>query len=349
MTEEAETRAIIESVAEEYDADVFFYSAEISDEGFGKLIKAVTSSKKKENVLLILVTNGGSANAGYQIARFMQKTYGSGKFILFVPSYCKSAGTLVALGAHQLLMDTFSELGPLDVQLPKQDEIVTRKSGLLSRSSFDALQETSFNLFEHLMLEIKRRSYDQISFKLAAEVSSKMVGDLLSQVYGQINPDIVGSEYRDLQVAYHYGVRLAGYSQNASSSSVRQLVENYPSHDFVIDDEEAAGLFYDISLPSENLYSLIDLLGDAAYNEHPVGLVLALDELNDDTGERSDAEDHDATEEPGSEEQPSRQVRLDEGGEEDRAGDTEASGTAEPRGKPRSSNKAKPSPDDRLS
>lgn len=345
MIERVDTEAVILKIVEEYDADVFFYSAEIDDGGYGKLVASVTASKQKKNVLLILVTNGGSANAGYQIARFLQKTYADGQFILFEPSYCKSAGTLVALGANKLLIDTFSELGPLDVQLLKQDEIGTRKSGLLSRSSFEALQEASFNLFEHLMLEIKRRSYDQISFKLAAEVSSKMTGELMSGVFGQISPDIVGSDYRDLQVALHYGIRLAGYSQNASPSSVRRLVEYYPSHDFVIDDEEASTLFYDTELPSENLYSLIPLLGDAAYNEHPAGLVFALSGPNGIIQEGSDADDDDATGKASSKGRDPEPTELDEGGEEDRAGYTEAPGASEPRGKSRPSRKAKPSSD----
>lgn len=327
MTEEdEEATRIFGAASDEYDADIFFYSGEIDDGGFGKLIGAVTGHKHRKNALLILVTNGGSANAAYQIARFFQKTCDEGKFILFVPSYCKSAGTLVALGAHSLIVDTFSELGPLDVQLLKQDEIGARKSGLLSRSSFQALEEASFDLFESLMLKIKQRSNDLISFRLASEVSAKITSELMSQVYGQISPDIIGGDYRDLLVALHYGVRLVGFSENATPATVKHLVEHYPSHDFVIDDEEASTLFRDVSAPLGTLYAIIDLLGDTAYNEDRSGVVMALDVRVDKTEGNEDASEIGGSDDPASGDEPSG---LDADREDDRAGNTEASGSSE--------------------
>ena len=324
--EEEEAKRIFGLASDEYDADIFFYSGEIDDDGLGKLIGAITNSKSRRNALLILVTNGGSANSAYQIARFFHKVYYDGKFILFVPSFCKSAGTLIALGAHSLIMDTFSELGPLDVQLLKQDEIGTRKSGLLSRSSFQALEEASFELFESLMLKIKQRSNDLISFRLASDVSARITAELMVQVYGQISPDVVGGDYRDLQVALHYGVRLVGYSENATPATVKHLVEHYPSHDFVIDDVEASTLFRDVSIPSGTLYAIIDLLGDAAYNEDRSGIVMALDARIDQTGKNEDASEIDGSDHPAPGSEPSG---MDADWKEDRTSNSETSGSAE--------------------
>ncbi len=319
--------------AAHYDADVFFYSGEIDHDGYGKLVSAVTDAKARKNVLLILVTNGGSANAAYQIARFLQKTYDGGVFKLCIPSYCKSAGTLIALGAEELLMDTFSELGPLDVQLLKQDEIGTRRSGLLSRSTFEALEAASFGLFEHLMLEIKRRSSDLISFRLAAEIGSNMVGDLMAPVFGQISPDVVGSDWRDLQVALHYGVRLAGHYENASVETVQHLVENYPTHDFIIDNEEADKMFVDVNLPSEHIYNIMRLMleihGDSAYNEDPEGIVMALTKPSAaTTNAEDDADEQDArTSAAGAGEHPAQSAGMDDNREGDRPSPTEPSGS----------------------
>ena len=38
-------------------------------------------------------------------------------------THCKSAGTLLALGADEIIMSNLSELGPLDIQLPDRDYI----------------------------------------------------------------------------------------------------------------------------------------------------------------------------------------------------------------------------------
>jgi ClpP class serine protease len=92
MTDQAEKwRAIVETARADYDADIYFYSGMIDDEGFGKLVSQVAEHKKSERGLLIMVTDGGQANAGYQIARLFQRVY-SGKFTIFCPSRCKSAG-----------------------------------------------------------------------------------------------------------------------------------------------------------------------------------------------------------------------------------------------------------------
>ena len=61
------------------------------------------------NSFLMLTTNGGDPNDAYRIARLLQRV--SKTFYLCVPRICKSAGTLIALGAHQIQMTMISELG----------------------------------------------------------------------------------------------------------------------------------------------------------------------------------------------------------------------------------------------
>ncbi|MGF6255281.1 SDH family Clp fold serine proteinase [Ensifer sp. LBL] len=271
-----EFRAAVKAVEEKYDANVFLYSAGIDSSGFGKLVSEVAQRKNeapRRRGLLILTTNGGLANSAYQIARLMLQTYE--EFILFTPSYCKSAGTLIALGAHRLIMDIFSELGPLDVQLLDKDEIGARKSGLLTRSAFEALSNEAFELFSKTMLGIKASSQNLISFKLAADISWRLTGELMSPIFSQMNPDVIGSDYRDLQIATEYGIRLARASKNPKSDTVRRLVSDYPSHDFIIDREEAGTLFDKVDPPTEELYDLVKLISGVTYRQASPGIIMA--------------------------------------------------------------------------
>lgn len=239
---------IFDIVSNEYKADVYIYSGYIGDSGFGQLVKQISHGRKQNSCILILTTRGGSANSAYQIARLLQQTYD--EFILCAPSYCKSAGTIVALGAHRLIMDDFSELGPLDVQLYRTDELGASKSGLLTKSAFDSLSDVSFSLFEELLLKIFLKGGGLISFRLASDISVTMAAQLMAPIYGQINPDIVGSDFRDPKVALEYGLRLAKIAKNASIEAVEKLVTDYPSHDFIIDHAEGATFFdMSISLP----------------------------------------------------------------------------------------------------
>lgn len=276
-------------VSDVYGADIYLYSGPIDDGGYGQVASEIARTKQQaedgritghNTAILILTTTGGQANPEYQIARLFQTQYT--EFVIFTPSYCKSAGTIIALGAHKLLMDVFSELGPLDVQLLKENEILSRRSGLLLRSSFESLQEVSFDLFQHLMLSITLASEGQVGFKVASELSATMTSNLLSPVYSQINPDVMGSDYRDLNVALHYGFRLAGVSGNISSGGVRHLVEHYPSHDFIIDSQEAGTIFENVAEPLPELYDLLGLLGEIAYVEQERTVVRSLSTMVDD-------------------------------------------------------------------
>ncbi len=44
------------------------------------------------------------------------------KFYLFVNGMCKSAGTLIAIGADVYLLTERAEFGPIDTQIRKPDE-----------------------------------------------------------------------------------------------------------------------------------------------------------------------------------------------------------------------------------
>jgi hypothetical protein len=242
-------------------ADVFVYAGPIDQSGFRKLFEAVAASEPGEarnNCILIVKTYGGLAQSAYQIAKLLNGLYE--KFTVYVPAECKSAGTLVCLGAHELIMDVFSELGPLDVQLLAKDEIGSRKSGLQVSSALEALSNEAFKLYSKTMLGIIASSDSQISFRLASEIASKMTTELLVPVFAQIDPDVIGSDFRDLQIATEYGVRLSKVGRNCKEGAINKLVEGYPSHDFIIDYDEAVELFQRVTRPSQELNDLAALL-----------------------------------------------------------------------------------------
>ena len=212
---------------------------------------------------LILATHGGSANSAYRIARFFHSFYT--KFTVLTFSYCKSAGTLLALGAHRFIMADFAELGPLDVQLSKRDEIWERRSGLLLRSALTSLNDQTESLFNHMLLSIKTNSHGSVRFRLASELAAQIVVGLLSPVYEQIAPEGLGEDHQELMVAYEYGKRLGAAGGLVSEASVNHLVHDYPSHDFVIDKFEAKTIFSEVEDPSADMYALASKLGPLAF------------------------------------------------------------------------------------
>ena len=236
--------------------DFLLVNSDIFEITFPEVMQCVNHCRRNSKVVLILVTYGGDANTAYRIGRYLQTVYDN-DIVAFPPAECKSAGTLLVTAANSIVISPFGEIGPLDVQLLQRDELGGRRSGLTTRSALEDLKTHSFELFEHIMFEIKRKSVSSISFRLAADIASRMSSRLLARVYEQINPADLGQDNRDLSVAFQYGERLNRRFSNLKPNALKRLVYGYPSHDFVIDIEEAREIFERVELPTATLVNLM--------------------------------------------------------------------------------------------
>jgi len=94
---------------------------------------------------LMLHTGGGDFNAADKLISLVRRKVGNGTLRIIIPDYAKSAGTLMCLGADQLLMSDPSELGPIDPQIVLGDGDGNRiRYSVLSY--IDAYQEHSDRL-----------------------------------------------------------------------------------------------------------------------------------------------------------------------------------------------------------
>ena len=190
-------------VAGENDADVLVFNFGIEmgfDWAFHEFLRA--RKLKRKNLILYLTTEGGDADAAYRIARFIQDRYENIRIV--VAGWCKSAGTLVCVGAHEILMCDAGELGPLDVQIAKADEVGERSSGLAVEAAFEKLQEESFKLFNRYLTSIKDETGGRITFKTAADMAAMMVTGMMRDIFAKIDPLAVGEDYRSNLVAEEY-------------------------------------------------------------------------------------------------------------------------------------------------
>lgn len=226
----------LKEITEVGDCDLYLFSASIdfgTADTFINLLRKQPNKKKKCG--LVLTTSGGDPDAGYRIIRCIKRYYSY--LTLYVFGHCKSTGTLMALGADEIVMSDFGEFGPLDIQLAKDDELYSY-SGLNFAQSLMSLNEHLFNSFEHNFLEIKRRSGGGITTKTASEICSKMAIGLISPISAQIDPVKLGEVQRAMQIANEYGRRL-----NENDGLIGRLIVGYPSHGFVIDFEECQNIF----------------------------------------------------------------------------------------------------------
>ena len=248
-----------DKLAEDADADVIFYHGDIERYADLRLIEMCAKNNRRSNVILILVTRGGDPHAAYRIAKYLQGKYE--KFTLYVSGICKSAGTLVALGAHELVISDHGELGPLDIQMPKKDELIAKQSGLTVNYALNSLQTYAYRSFQEFFIRLEQLSSFTISLPTAARIATDLASGIYGPISGQIDPVHVGEASREMDIADHYGRRLLEESSNFELKSIEKLQSDYPSHHFVIDRREAETLFKNVREPSELERELAEAIG----------------------------------------------------------------------------------------
>lgn len=237
-------------LAEALKSDVFIFRSELIDNrSADDLVNAVKKvRRRRESVILVISTNGGVPDSAFRIARCLQAQYEY--FFLYVFGYCKSAGTLLAIGADEIVMSDFGELGPLDIQVMKDDEF-KRGSGLDIQRSLNVIGVRAYELFQAYFTDLITSSNSIITTKTAADIANSMAVGILSPISGQIDPLRLGEMSRLNSIALAYGDRL----NHSRINAIKSLINDYPSHSFVIDREEAKKLFgeSDVREPREDI------------------------------------------------------------------------------------------------
>ena len=231
-----------------YNSDVYLYYGGISRVGYHHLSNLLEAhASKKAKCALILVTSGGDPAAGYRIARSLRHHYDSVDVI--IPDLCKSAGTLVCIGADRLIFGDRGELGPLDMQISKPDELFESMSGLDLIQALAALEGRVLSSFRNYLMDIRNGS--GLRTKMAADIATKLTEDFIAPIAAKIDPVTLGEHQRAMQIGYDYGNRLNAMSNNLKGDALQRLVSDYASHGFVIDRKEAKELFNCVDRPDD--------------------------------------------------------------------------------------------------
>jgi serine dehydrogenase proteinase len=250
---------LVDSIEDHYDADLLVYFGPIYRPWDDCLIDLCAKREKRKNVLLMLTTLGGDAHSAYRMARYLQQSYcrpesaavEPGQLIIFVNGVCASAGTLVTLAADKLILTNHTELGPLDVQMRKPDEVGERTSGLTPIQALGYLEGQAQKFFASQFDGLRKLAF---STRMAADVAAQLASGLLSKLYEQIDPLRLAEYDRSNRIAEHYGDRIK--TKNVKEDAVKRLLECYPSHEFCIDTVEAKELFDHVEKPTPALEML---------------------------------------------------------------------------------------------
>ncbi|EKU83472.1 SDH family Clp fold serine proteinase [Massilia timonae] len=285
------------------DRDLILISRGITRKLHHDLSLLIAKEKKNNKVTVFLTTLGGDPDGGYRIARCLQHHYEHIRLI--VPSHCKSAGTLIAIGAHELVIGDLGELGPLDVQVLKSSELEERSSGLDIVQALEAAQTHARQAFHSTLVEIRQGG--RLSTKLAGEFAATVAIGVAAPLYSQIDPNRLGEMQRAMRIAHEYGKRLDQTSQSMRNGALDNLIAGYPSHSFVIDRKEASSLFSSVRSPTKEEKEFCDLVWKHLGTQSETGPLFIEDESSTTQGEQ-----HDGTIEGTGDEQPDAYTAADD-------------------------------------
>jgi hypothetical protein len=205
----------------------------------GPLFEGMMKSRANmtsEPTALLIETNGGDAHVAFKIGRMFQRR--CDQLTAIVPNYAKSAGTLLALSGSGIIFGKDAELGPLDVQM-FEFEREEYSSALNAVQSLERMNAFSMNAIDQMVPLLKRRTGKKLDVLLpqVMDYMTKFLRPLLEKI------DTVDftKKSRELKVAEEYAIRLmmSNYSIEVAERIGRALVENYPAHEFVIDEDES--------------------------------------------------------------------------------------------------------------
>lgn len=95
-------------------------SAQMAQDVLPLFIKQINSIESTDAIDLMIISNGGDPIVSWRIVSLLREKFK--KVSVLIPYTAYSAATLLALGADEIIMHPFGNLGPLDPQLSFADE-----------------------------------------------------------------------------------------------------------------------------------------------------------------------------------------------------------------------------------
>jgi ClpP class serine protease len=143
------------------------------------VLRAIRLTDKNRPLDLILHTPGGLVLAASQIAKAIKRH--PAKTTVFVPHYAMSGGTLIALAANEIVMDSNAVLGPIDPQLGDFPAASVLK--VLERKPIDKIDDMTLVLADQsqkAIAQVTALAQELLSGKVPPEKAREIVQRLAS-------------------------------------------------------------------------------------------------------------------------------------------------------------------------
>lgn len=197
-------------------------------------------------ISLLLHTNGGNTAAAWRLVNLI-KTF-CDEFEVLIPYKAMSAGTLISLGAHKIIMSKQATLGPIDPSL------------------VHALgpQLPAGNQMARVPVSVEAvRGYLDAATKEMGIKDDKILGEILSGLADKVHPLVLGEIFRSRAQIRFLAEKLL--NEHVAEADKRQAIIDFlcadsGSHDYTINRREAEALGLPVEKPSADFYATLKAL-----------------------------------------------------------------------------------------
>jgi hypothetical protein len=202
----------------------------------------------------------------------------AGGFTAVIPSYAKSAATLLSLGADRIIMGVDAELGPLDAQLWDSDR-EERTSALDEIQALERLHTAALEQLDETMLTMMAGTQKRTEVMLP--IACRFVSNMMAPLLEKIDTVHYAKQSRILKVAEDYATRLLlpHHGPKAAGAIADRLVNGYPEHGFVIDRKEMSDLMGVSLEPPVAVQGAVQRLDQCLWGEAPLIAIGKLKEV----------------------------------------------------------------------
>jgi Serine dehydrogenase proteinase len=250
---------------------VVFWSSSINEDAVCMLYECLRRIGPTRRLDLVLSTTGGVITVARRLALLLHEF--TQHLTILVPYQARSAGTLLCLGANELVLGPMAELGPIDAHIRSADDSSHDMPGMISAEDIRAFRQMAEDWFG------VKREKDRLQ--------------VLALIAQRVFPPSLSSFYRAEHLTSQAAHELLRYQLGDAQESIRQqivnqLVSGYSAHNHIITrtDAQSLGLQVSFASPQEetllwNLFktskqeflNLPDQFGD----DGPIGLIMSAD------------------------------------------------------------------------
>lgn len=212
-------------------------SGQIAGDVIPELIKQINEiPTANEEVDLLVVSNGGDGIAAARIINLLRERFK--KVAVLLPYVAYSAATLLALGADEIVMHPFSNLGPVDPQL-----VTTRtgQGGTIERISYGTEDLRNYFSFVRSDVGISDQALMAKAFELLCQ---------------EVGPIPIGIAKRSAQLSLALGEKLLNLHMKDSSQAkaiTETLSRSYHHHGYPLGRSEADHIGLPVTKTSEEI------------------------------------------------------------------------------------------------